>query len=153
MSKKPEIENAILEILQDHVGFDDRIRRLELLAALRYKLEYRIGDRLMRRSIESLRNTVRGCNIVATNESRGGYFIAADPDELSRFLAADHAHAINILSRISFQETAFKYVAAFDKNDPVIEIKISSVNLVTDQIKKISDSFSDLPLFAESENE
>ena len=139
MAEKTEIENSILEILQDHVVFDDRIRRLELLAALRYRLEYRVNDRSMRRCIESLRNTVRGCRIVATNESRGGYFIASDLDELSRFLAADHAHAINVLSRIGFQESAFKYLISFDEMS-------KSANDKTGQAF-LQETYSDLPLF------
>lgn len=99
-----QIQATILEILTDHRGPEDRIKRLTLRLELSTRLGARISDRTMRKALEDLRTgDRRGAWICSDTEAGGGYFLARSLPELEAFLDADEARLATLARRIRAQ--------------------------------------------------
>lgn len=106
-------KQAILGILEKHVGEDARIGRdrLRIEVSLRlgggsFLISDQISDRKMRSLIEDLRfDDPQGAWICSS--LKGGYFTARDFEELDRFTSADIHRAKKLFTRVRKQrETA-----------------------------------------------
>ncbi|MDP6771279.1 MAG: hypothetical protein QF704_11335 [Anaerolineales bacterium] len=95
-------EELVLDILQNHLGFDNRISSRELLTTL--NMYEHISNRHMRLAIENLRqNHPIGARICSTTRQRGGYFLAEDQQELTDYLETESNRCIQMWQRIRKQ--------------------------------------------------
>lgn len=74
-----DLHKAILIILEDRVGRDNRISRTNLLGAVRGEVDILVSDREMRNAIKDMRE--QGCLICSTSADGGGYWMAGHPGE------------------------------------------------------------------------
>jgi hypothetical protein len=91
-----EIQSNIMAILQEHKGFDSRIKRADLCARLG------TSDRWMRAEIEDLRMNYPGGAYICSSTD-GGYYLALTLGDLDRYLSQDEHRAKKTLARISRQ--------------------------------------------------
>lgn len=103
MERDQEIKYYIMNILADHVGYESRIPKKLLLRTLNQRTGYSVSDRAMRIALEELRTTKQGMWICATTRNRGGYFLAANPEELDAFTKSDLNRAYALLHRVQAQ--------------------------------------------------
>ena len=78
-----QVERALLRVLSFHVGRQNVIGRPGLLAQLN-RSGFDVDDRQLRMQINLLRK--RGILICSAGGRNGGYWIAANHDEIDRFL-------------------------------------------------------------------
>jgi len=100
--KLTDLHLAILEIINNHIGFDARISRQQLRAELIWKGFVDIKDRNMREQIEFLRARTPGGAYICSTTS-GGYWRAKDLDELEQYIGQDERRAKGILYRLNRQ--------------------------------------------------
>jgi len=74
------IHQAILIILEDRRGRDNRISRANLLGAVRGEVDDSVKDREMRDAIKDLRE--QGHLICSTSAKGGGYWMAGDYNDV-----------------------------------------------------------------------
>lgn len=87
-----EIQSKIMQALQEHKGFDNRIRRGDLCRQIG------TSDRYMREEIEDLRtNHTDGAYICSSTD--GGYYLARTLGDLDRYLSQDEKRAQHTLAR------------------------------------------------------
>lgn len=97
-----QIELAVLQVLNDHRGFENRVSRTRLQALVSVVVNQMVRDREMREAIERLRATKpEGAYICSTTS--GGYWMATSIQELENYLAQDERRAKRTLMRISRQ--------------------------------------------------
>jgi len=103
-SRKPilnPLQTLILEIIDQHVGEENKISRAELRRQL-FTYGHNISDRNMRINIEFIRTNVpSGACICST--VKGGYWKAKDLVELTAYCEQDAQRAKKILVRTSRQ--------------------------------------------------
>ena len=90
-----DLHKAILVILEDRVGQDNRISRADLLGAVRGEVDILVGDREMRRAIGELRK--RG-HLICSNSKDGGYWMAANYDDVLSISAEYRSRALSCLT-------------------------------------------------------
>jgi hypothetical protein len=88
-------EQAVLKVLRFHVGRDGAISRGDLLRDL-HRNGWKLHERELRATINQLRK--HGAPICSTGGQGGGYWLAADWDELSEFIDREHRARIADLS-------------------------------------------------------
>lgn len=96
--KTATLETEIANIMQYHVGRKKAIRGKRLLARIRDNKQFAAtNEREMRAAIAELRKT--GAELIlSTGGIRGGYWLAATPDEVDEFVAAEiDARAFDLL--------------------------------------------------------
>jgi hypothetical protein len=91
----PGLERAVLRKLSFHVGRDNAVSRQELTKSV-HLMGYRVDERAVRLVINQLRK--QGVPICATGGHQGGYWMAADWQELEEFLDREHRARIKDLS-------------------------------------------------------
>lgn len=96
------IYRALLDALANHVGREKSISRRELVMRLspllREKYKPSRFDRSVRLAINQLRK--QGYPICSTGGPNGGYFIAANREELEEYLQLEiHARAMDLLQQ------------------------------------------------------
>ena len=97
-----DLKRSVLHIIGRHVGYANRIQRKNLLNILRNSSGLDVSDRLMRKAIEDLRDTdPEGAKICSSLD--GGYYMAANVNELERYLNTDLSRAVKILKRVNRQ--------------------------------------------------
>ncbi len=96
------IKFFLCNILAEHVGHENRIKRSRLKEELCFRLNANVSDRKMRDMLEELRLEKRGCWIVGS--LRSGYFSARDKEELRQHLAKDKKRISNMSRRVRAQE-------------------------------------------------
>jgi hypothetical protein len=101
------IERTLLNILADHCGSENRVKRAALRAECMRRTGIPISDRLMRKTLEDLRSRhPRGALICSDTEGGGGYFLAHDLRELETYLDADEARIVHLAQRVRAQRRA-----------------------------------------------
>ena len=93
---------AVLNTLANHIGREKAIRRRDLVLLLspllRQKYKPSRYDRSVRLAINQLRK--QGYPICSTGGPNGGYFIAANREELEEYLQLEiHARAMDLLAQ------------------------------------------------------
>lgn len=97
-----ELELLIIQVINQHRGSKNIIKRADMLKALVNGLKRHVSDRQMRQAIEDLRTDhPEGAYICST--TAGGYYRAESPGELADYLEVDERRAKMILARISRQ--------------------------------------------------
>lgn len=99
--KLNELQIKIIEIINNHIGFDNRISRKQLCIELGWR-GFEIKDRNMREQIEFLRTKTEGGAYICSTTS-GGYWRARDLDELEKYIGQDERRAKGILYRLNRQ--------------------------------------------------
>jgi len=99
--KLTDLHLAILEIINNHIGFDARISRQQLRNELIWR-GFEVKDRNMREQIEFLRTRAPGGAYICSTTS-GGYWRARDLDELEKYIGQDERRAKGILYRLNRQ--------------------------------------------------
>jgi hypothetical protein len=97
-----ELQLVILEIINNHIGREEKISRHQLRKDL-YWRGFSISDRAMRENIEYLRMNVPGGAYICSTTS-GGYWRAKDLDELLQYIEQDEGRAKMILARTRRQK-------------------------------------------------
>ena len=80
----PGLDRAILDVVKFHVGKENAISRPVMLVYLRQLGFYLKDDRPMRLAINSLRK--QGIKICSAGGTKGGYWMAANHQELEEFI-------------------------------------------------------------------
>lgn len=97
------LAHLITQVLSNHVGQENRIRRDALRSRVMSLLprgSKNISDREMRQTIEELRRTDDMGALICSSSGSGGYWISADLDELLESYREERRRAINILVTI-----------------------------------------------------
>lgn len=97
MSWEDAIKRCILSELLSHRGQDNRISRDGLREAISNRLLRRVGDRKMRSMIEELRREHDLGALICSSSSGGGYWLAANLDELLASYREERRRAINTM--------------------------------------------------------
>jgi hypothetical protein len=99
----PSFDDAVLRTLTLHRGKKQAISRVDLVAAVSRELGAPIHERVVRETINSLRKL--GWTICSAGGGDGGYWLAADWDELNEYIENElHSRAMDLLE----QEKALK---------------------------------------------
>ncbi len=100
-----QAREEILTILNKHTGHNVRVSRVELLQRINFRLSIvmpadrnYVSDRLMRNLIEELRTKTTAGSMICSSLD-GGYFMAADLEELETYLATEEGRAKSLLKR------------------------------------------------------
>jgi hypothetical protein len=101
-AKLNELQLTILEIINNHIGYDNRISRQLLCKELLWR-GFEIKDRNMREQIEFLRSKAPGGAYICSTTA-GGYWRAKDMAELTAYIEQDRRRAKMILARLRNQE-------------------------------------------------
>jgi len=80
----PGLDRAILDVLKFHVGRENAISRPAMMVYLRQLGFHLKDDRPMREANNSLRK--QGIKICSAGGSKGGYWLAANHQELEEFI-------------------------------------------------------------------
>lgn len=93
----PGLDRAVLRVLSFHTGQALAISRGDLVGEVA-RLGFRVHERAIRLTINQLRK--RGHLICSTGGSGGGYFLAANWDELQDYLDREvHSRAMDLLEQ------------------------------------------------------
>lgn len=93
----PGLERAMLRVLSFHQGRGNAIGRGELVNALR-RHGFAVSEREMRLQVNLLRK--QGQPICSTGGAEGGYWLAANWDELVEYLDREvHSRAMDLLEQ------------------------------------------------------
>ncbi len=99
-----DLKQAIMLILDQAHGKDQKIKRASLRLRICSLLGQRISDRRIRDAIADLReHDPRGAYICATTYDGGGYWIAGNLEELREHLDTERRRSMSILSCIHQQ--------------------------------------------------
>ena len=111
------LRRVVLQIVSVHIGQENRIERDDLVshAAHRFgiviteKKQQQYLDRIVRKAIEALRiEDAHGAQICSTQDDEGGYFMAANNDELNAHLAIEEARATTIFQSVQTRRRLVK---------------------------------------------
>lgn len=111
MTAEDNAKSYILQILAEHVGEENRIKRKHLLIQINSAFGFQrkhITDRTMRDLIMELRPTEKGFWIVASMREGGGYFMARSYEEGISSMKPDRARIMTGLTNYNKQKRLMK---------------------------------------------
>jgi len=108
LTRAEVLSYAIIEVMDGHYGFENRIHKSLLLNNVNFKTGFKMGDRTFRKYMEYLQTHDEKCSMICTtNKNGGGYFIVSTLDQFRQATEFRVRQYVTMLINLKQQTTKF----------------------------------------------